>query len=102
MLKAFSPITYLASDVSTLPPMFIARAGLDEVPTMNDSIDRFVREAISRNASIIVVNHPRGVHGFDNQTDDERSREIIRNAIDFMKLHLGVMSPSDLPGRRNR
>jgi acetyl esterase/lipase len=102
MVKRFSPITYLANDAGTLAPMFIARAGLDGVPTMNDSIDRFVREAISKNASIIVVNHPQGVHGFDNQTDDERSREIIRSAIDFMKIHLGVMRPSDQPERRNR
>lgn len=101
MVKRFSPITYLANDAGKLPPMFIARAGLDEVPTMNESIDRFVREALSKNAPIIVVNHPQGVHGFDNQTDDARSREIIRSAIDFMKLHLGVMSP-DLPQRRNR
>jgi acetyl esterase/lipase len=90
MVKSFSPISYLNGDVSKLPPMFIARAGLDEVPTMNDSIDRFIREAISKNASIIVANHPRGVHGFDNQTNDDRSREIIRAAIDFVKLHLGV------------
>lgn len=90
MVKQFSPITYLASDAGKLAPMFIARAGLDEVPTMNDSIDRFIREAISKNASIIVANHPQGVHGFDNQTDDDRSREIIRSAIDFMKIHLRV------------
>lgn len=90
MLKSFSPITYLANDAGKLAPMFVARAGLDEVPAMNDSIDRFISEAMSKNASIIVANHPQGVHGFDNQTDDERSREIIRSAIDFMKLHLGV------------
>ena len=92
MVKSFSPISYLANDAGKLAPMFIVRAGLDEVPTMNDSIDRFVREAIFRNASIIVANHPQGVHGFDNQTDDDRSREIVRAAIDFMKLHLGVTS----------
>lgn len=90
MVKSFSPITYLANDAGKIAPMFIARAGLDEVPTMNDSIDRFIREAISKNASIIVANHPQGVHGFDNQTDDERSREIIRGAIDFMRIHLRI------------
>jgi acetyl esterase/lipase len=90
MLKRFSPITYLTSDAARLAPIFVARAGLDEVPTMNDSIDRFISEAISKNASIIVANHPQGVHGFDNQTDDDRSREIIRSAIDFIKVHLGV------------
>lgn len=89
-LARFSPITYLANDAERIAPLFVARAGLDAIPTMNDSIDRFVREAISKNAAVIIANHPRGVHGFDNQTDDERSREIIRAALDFMKAHLGA------------
>ena len=90
MVRAFSPITYLASDAGKIPPIFIARAGLDEIPTMNDSIDRFISEAISKNAAVIIANHPQGVHGFDNQTDDDRSREIIRSMIAFMKTHLGL------------
>jgi acetyl esterase/lipase len=89
-VRSFSPITYLANDAGKIAPMFIARAGLDEIPALNDSIDRFIREAISRNAAITVANHPQGVHGFDNQTDDDRSREIIRGALAFMKTHLGV------------
>lgn len=91
MVKAYSPITYLANDAGKLPPIFIARAGLDEVPTMNDSIDRFIREAISKNATITVANHPQGVHGFDNQNDDDRSREIVQSALAFMRFHLGVV-----------
>ena len=89
-VKSFSPITHLANDAGQIAPMFVARAGLDEIPTMNDSIDRFVREAVKQNAAVTFVNHPRGVHGFDNQTDDARSREIIRAALDFMKTHLGL------------
>lgn len=89
-LKSFSPINYLAGDAGKLAPMFIARAGLDEIPKLNDSIDRFTREAISGNAAITVANHPRGVHGFDSQTNDDRSREIIRSALAFMRAHLGV------------
>lgn len=89
-VKSFSPITYLAGEAGRVAPMFIARAGLDEIPRLNDSIDRFVREAISRNAAVIVTNHPRGVHGFDILTDDERSREIIRGALAFMRTHLGL------------
>jgi hypothetical protein len=79
--------------------VFIARAGLDEIPTLNDSIDRFTREAISGNAAVTVVNHPRGVHGFDVLTDDERSREIIRSALAFMKTHLGIGERADGPAR---
>lgn len=89
-LKSFSPINYLAGDAGKLAPMFIARAGLDEIPKLNDSIDRFTREAISKNAAITVANHPQGVHGFDSQTNDDRSREIIRSALAFMRTHLGV------------
>src|SRR5712692_6357022 len=32
MVRRFSPITYLANDAGKLPPIFVARAGLDEVP----------------------------------------------------------------------
>jgi acetyl esterase/lipase len=89
-LKAFSPITYLQKDASKIPPIFIARAGRDEVPTMDDSIDRFVTEALARNIAFNLANHPQGVHGFDNQNDDERSREIIRGALAFMQIHLNA------------
>jgi acetyl esterase/lipase len=88
-VKAFSPITYLQTDASKIPPMFIARAGRDEVPTMRDSIDRFINEALAKNIALTFANDPQGVHGFDNQNDDERSREIIRAAIEFIRLHLG-------------
>src|SRR5436190_15430438 len=71
-LKAFSPITYVQKDARKIPPMFIARAGRDEVPTMDDSIDRFVKEALIGNIELSLANHPQGVHGFDNQNDDER------------------------------
>lgn len=87
-LKTFSPTTYLEKDAGKLPPMFVARAGRDEVPGVNDSIDRFINAAISKNVALNFANHPNGVHGFDNQIDDERSREIIRAAIEFIKIHL--------------
>jgi len=89
-LTAFSPITYLEKDPRKLPAIFIARAGLDEVPTMNDSIDRFVKTAMSKNIKVTLENHPSGVHAFDNQNDDDRSREIIRNMIAFVKSNLSM------------
>jgi acetyl esterase/lipase len=86
-VKSFSLVTYL--ETAKIPPMFLARAGHDEVPGMLDSIDRFVPQALSANLALTLMNHPQGVHSFDNQNDDERSREIIRAAIEFMKTHLG-------------
>jgi len=49
-----------------------------------------VKEALARNIALSLLNHPDGVHGFDNQNDDERSREIIRSAIAFMYIHLNA------------
>jgi acetyl esterase/lipase len=89
-VKTFSPITHLGTDAERRSEVFVARAGLDQIPTMNDSIDRFIREAVKQNAAVTVYNHPRGVHGFDNQTPDARSREIVRAALDFMRTHLGL------------
>ena len=87
-MKKFSPIAYLANDSDKIAPLFIARAGRDQVPTMDDSIDRFIREAVAKNVALTFANHPQGVHGFDNQNNEDRSREIIQSALAFMKSQL--------------
>jgi dienelactone hydrolase len=87
-VMAFSPIFCIPADASSMIPMFVARAGADEVPAISDSIDRFVGAAIAANAPITFMNHPFGEHGFDNQNDDDRSREIIQSAIAFMRANL--------------
>jgi len=87
-VRAFSMIEHLGEPRARSIPMFIARAGRDEIPTMNDSIDRFIARAVRENANVVVWNHPTGVHGFDNQNDDPRSREIIAAALGFMGTHL--------------
>ena len=75
-------------DQASFPPLFLARAGRDAIPTLNERLDAFIGSAIAANAPITVVNHPNGAHGFDVANDDERSREIIRAALEFMKAHL--------------
>jgi acetyl esterase/lipase len=90
-LKAFSAIASLPEDASTLMPMLVVRAGRDDIPTLNDALDRFVARALAANAPITVMNHPTGGHGFDsfdNKGDAERSKQIIRRSIEFMRTHL--------------
>jgi acetyl esterase/lipase len=87
-VRAFSLIEHLNDEHARSMPFFIGRAGLDEIPTMNDSIDRFIARALEKNANVVVWNHPTGVHTFDNQNDDERSREIVAESLEFMKRHL--------------
>jgi hypothetical protein len=92
-LKSFSAIAALPEDASTLMPMLIVRAGRDEIPTLNNALDRFVTRALAANAPITVMNHPTGGHGFDsfdNKGDEEHSKQIIRDSIEFMKTHLGL------------
>jgi acetyl esterase/lipase/ketosteroid isomerase-like protein len=86
-LQAFSPITYLTRP--NLPPLFVARAGRDEVPRLNEALDHFVAEALRNDVDIIFMNHATGEHGFD-AASDERSSEIVRMALEFMKQRLGA------------
>ena len=85
-LKEFSPVYHLSRGDKGFPPFFIARAGLDD-PAMNSGIDRFVQAALSKNLTIEVLNHATGHHGFDVEDDNERSREIIRRTLDFIRAH---------------
>lgn len=68
-------------------PLFLARAGQD-TPQLNETIDSFVAEALARNLPLSVVNHPGAPHAFDLFDDSEATREIVRQALSFMRLHL--------------
>ena len=88
-LREFSPVYHLekisAAQGSLLPPMFIARAGLD-VADLNAGLDQFVQLALKNNMSIEVLNHATGHHGFDIEDDNARSREILKRTIEFLKI----------------
>jgi acetyl esterase/lipase len=85
--REFSPLLYLAAAGEKTPPILVARAGKDNAWT-NATIDRFVQEALARNAPLELITHPTGEHGFDILNDDGRSREIIARTLDFLKHHL--------------
>jgi acetyl esterase/lipase len=85
--RRFSPVAHLGPGERPLPPLLVGRAGLDH-PFLNDGIDRFVREALARNAAIDVLNHPEGRHGFDFLDDDPRSREMVARALAFLSARL--------------
>jgi acetyl esterase/lipase len=86
--RSFSPLGAIESATS-IPPLFIARAGKDAIPGVNASIDHFVAKALERNLTLTVVNHPAGSHGFDHRDDDARTREILEMALAFFRAHLG-------------
>ncbi len=69
-------------------PLFIARGGCDEVPQLNEALDRFVAHAVAANLPITLANHPTGRHAFDIMDDGEPSREMIRQILAFLRFHL--------------
>ena len=94
-LSAYSPTALISTagasaGARAVPPMFIARAGRDEVRHLNETIDRFVAAALAANVPLTLVTHPTGPHGFSTLNDDARSREIIRDTLTFLATHLAA------------
>jgi acetyl esterase/lipase len=88
VVRRFSPLRQFTANPAGPPPLFIARAGRDAIPGVNQSIDVFVAAALEQNAPVTVMNHPAGEHGFDHKNDDARTREILRALIAFFHANL--------------
>jgi len=69
-------------------PLMIVHAGKDFVPHTNESLTSFVEKAIVQNVPITLMIHSDGVHAFDINTDNESTRQIIRNTLEFWKFYL--------------
>ena len=76
------------SDLPSNVPLFIARAGLDEMPGLNRTIDAFAVRAIDGNLPITIANHPTGPHAFDAVDDTNATRQMIRQILGFLTGHL--------------
>jgi acetyl esterase/lipase len=87
MRETFSAASSLGNDARTAPPLLIARAGQDW-PWLNEGIDRFVQKALLAGATLDLLNHPDGRHGFDILDDDARSRQIISHTLAYLKNHI--------------
>ncbi len=74
-------------ELRTDVPLFLVRAGRDEFPGLNETLDRFVLHALHRNLPVTVVNHPTGAHAFDVHDDGDATRAIIAQTIAFLRSH---------------
>ena len=75
-------------DLDPSVALFVVRSGRDEFAGVNETIDRFVADAIRRNLPIMFVNHATAPHAFDINDDSDASRLIIHQAIAFLRLRL--------------
>ena len=87
-LSRFSPAAYLDSGAGKLPPIFVGRAGHDEVPGLLDGMDGFVARGLATNATFEFLNDRGALHAFDNQPADPGARAVVRAELAFMKEFL--------------
>jgi len=85
-------------------PLFVVRAGMDAV-RLNQGLEAFVANAVNHDVDVTYINYTRGSHAFDILDNNDQSKEIIRQALAFMEVHLNrstypkneaVMTPSNL------
>jgi hypothetical protein len=91
--KQFGFVTAAGKSVQDLPrdlPLFVARAGLDQMPGLNDALDRFVAAALTLNLPVTVVNHASGPHAFDLFDDTATSRDIVKQMLAFLQGQLSA------------
>jgi acetyl esterase/lipase len=90
LVSRYSPAAVIAREASRLPPLYVAMAGQDAIPGLNDSIRRFMQVAMTNRVPLDFALHPAGAHGFDQRNHDERSREILENVMSFIGRHLAA------------
>lgn len=90
-VEKYSPINIIDKYPHDIPPMLIARAGLDN-PILNDSLDKFIMKALANNLSVDIYNHTDGGHAFDLFNDNGRTHDIMAKTLDFLKKHLKQFS----------
>lgn len=69
-------------------PIMIVRAGLEVSADLNKRLDNYVKLLIEQNAPLKFINYAEGRHSFDLVDDTEKSREIMRETLNFLRQHL--------------
>jgi hypothetical protein len=65
-------------------PLFIARAGRDEMPRLNETLDGFIGGALAANLPLTLMNHPTAAHAFDVNDNGPLTRAIIDHCLSFL------------------
>lgn len=77
-------------------PLFLVRAGRDEFPHLNETLDGFLCKALACNLPLTFVNHSEAPHAFDLFHDCETSREVIRQILEFLRFNLRSVTDTDV------
>jgi hypothetical protein len=65
-------------------PVLYVRAGLDR-PSVNEGIARLSSVAVAQNAPLTLLNYAGGHHGFEAADDNDATRQVIDDTLEFVK-----------------
>ncbi|HLK39286.1 MAG TPA: hypothetical protein VKU41_21145 [Polyangiaceae bacterium] len=74
-------------------PLLVVRAGNDQTPSLNASLDAFVRAALERDLPLTLINQAGAPHSFDLFDDSAASHATIREVLRFLRERLDVQAP---------
>jgi dienelactone hydrolase len=69
-------------------PMLVVRAGRDETPGLDATLQRFVAAAAQRQLPVTLIEHAEGPHSFDLVDDSPRTHEVIEEVLAFLRRAL--------------
>jgi hypothetical protein len=81
-------------DIPHEVPLLVARAGADEMPGLNESLDGFVQQAIALDRPVTFVNQAGAAHAFEINERTPRTSRLVRQILAFLQLHLGAADGS--------
>jgi hypothetical protein len=76
------------NDLSRDLPLFVARAGRDQMPGLNAALDRFIASTLAVNLPVTIRNHATGPHAFDLFDETSTSRDVVKQILAFLQFHL--------------
>ncbi|MFD2177824.1 alpha/beta hydrolase [Veronia pacifica] len=71
-----------------LPSTLVVRAGMDEMPGLNSSIDAFISQCLRHNTPVTLLNLPNARHAFDVIGHWAGTEQTIRSILAFFQRHL--------------
>jgi hypothetical protein len=74
----------LARDV----PLLLVRAGRDELPGLNEALDRFAVRALAANLPLTLVNHPDAPHAFELFDGGAATAAVVEQVLAFLRARL--------------
>jgi hypothetical protein len=80
-----------AVSIDELPrdlPMLLVRAGRDTTPGLEDTFQRFLSAARTRDLAVTLLDHPDAPHAFDLVDDTPRTHEVIDEILAFLRRTL--------------